>query len=131
MSFREPEGNTRREPVTTAIRIQGAYLMQDASGVWGFTSDRTEAEGAFAAGASGVLGIDDAVTVHESGLTVRLVGASRALVYTVSRHGTRSEPGNRRQIPRQRRRRRKRRPPRLRCGGRWGHGQRERDPGSY
>ena len=86
MSFRGPEGNSRREPITTAIRMQGAYLMEDsASGVWGFTPSRQDAEGAFTEDAvSGVLGVDDTTTTHEAGLTAILRAPDSALVYTVT-----------------------------------------------
>lgn len=86
MSFRGPEGNSRREPITTAVRMQTAYLMQDpTSGVWGFTTNVREAEAAFTEdAASGVLGVDTSTTTHEAGMSVLIRGSATVVPITTS-----------------------------------------------
>ena len=63
MSFRGPEGNTRREPITTALRIRPGALVASASGYgWAFDTDRTAvAEATLVAGTVGGAAADDAL----------------------------------------------------------------------
>lgn len=77
MSFRGPEGNSRREPITTAVRVRSGVLrLVDSRWVLD-TDSRATADGYLVIDADGRPAVDDAAA---SGQTVVAVGG-RILTY--------------------------------------------------
>ena len=77
MSFRAPEGNSRREPITTAVRIVSGVLRME-SGKWGLDTDRSAEPDGYLAISDGKYGADDTAT---SGETLVIVGGKRPVTY--------------------------------------------------